>query len=238
MTRQAKLKGLQKALEFILDDSADIYILFVDLCGSSAYKRRDQPEWIWITRQLLFLQRVASFVKRRNGIVVKTIGDEIMAIFEVSTLPDDILKCAFEIIQGFENLNLFQGKEIIEVKVSIDFGSTYNGSINEIDVYDPIGTPVDRCARLNSITRNNEITFSKDFHSTLLANSSEAQLQAKYGYTTRLEDLKGIDKTTVYSIVTETKENIGKIKRIAINNNNSKSITKVKRWVVNKKVVK
>ncbi|GEM_PF-2378592 len=223
MTRKTQLKRLEKNLEFILEDSADVFILFIDLCGSTAYKQRDQPEWIWVTRQLLFLQRVASHVKKRNGIVVKTIGDEIMAIFEVSTLPESILKCAIEIIQGFENFNLFQGKEKIEAKVSIDFGLTYNGSINDKDVYDPIGPPVDRCARLNSITKNNEITFSQDFLSTLLADSSEALLLAKYGYTARLEDLKGIEKTTVLSIINEMKEYKETNTRKPIKNNKNKA---------------
>jgi class 3 adenylate cyclase len=202
MKRETKIRKLEDTLRDIFEDTADVFILFVDLCGSTAYKQH-KPEFMWVTRQLLFLQRVAEFVKKRDGIVVKTIGDELMAIFQVAVVPEDILKCAIEIIQGFENFKPFQGKEEIEAKVSIDFGQTYNGSIANAVVYDPIGTPVDRCARLNSITKNNEITFSEDFMATLLANSSEFQLQEKYGYKKRLEDLKGIQKTTVYYIKIE-----------------------------------
>jgi hypothetical protein len=58
--------------------------------------------------------------------------------------------------------------------------------------YDPIGLPVDRCARINSITGKNEITFSQDFLTTMTTDATEAQLKAKYGFETRQEDLKGI----------------------------------------------
>jgi len=199
MKRESKISGLEEILVDIFNDRSDVFILFVDLCGSTAYKQNN-VEFMWVTRQLLFLQRVAEFVKKRDGIVVMTIGDELMAIFQVSIVPEDILKCAIEIIQYFEDYKLFQGNDKIEAKVSIDFGQTINGSIANTDIYDPIGTPVDRCARMNAITNNNEITISKDFLTTLLINSSEAQLLAKYGYEKRLVDLKGIKKTTVYCI--------------------------------------
>ncbi|KAF0109080.1 MAG: adenylate cyclase [Anaerolineaceae bacterium] len=202
MKRELNISRLEEILGDIFNDSSDVYILFVDLCGSTAFKQNN-IEFVWVQRQLIFLQRVAEFVRKRDGIVVKTIGDELMAIFQASIVPEDILKCAIEIVQYFKDSRLFRGNQKIEAKVSIDFGQTYNGSIVNTLVYDPIGTPVDRCARLNSITKNNEITFSEDFKSTLLTNSSEAQLQEKYGYEIRLEDLKGIQKTTVYCIKIE-----------------------------------
>jgi class 3 adenylate cyclase len=202
MKRQLKVQRLVENLVDIFDDSADLFILFVDLCGSTAYKQSND-EFMWVNRQLFFLQRVAGFVIKRNGIVVKTIGDEIMAIFQASMVPEDILKCAIDIVQYFENSKVFHGDHKIEAKVSIDFGQTYNGSIVNTGFYDPIGTPVDRCARLNSITKNNEITFSEEFKSTLLNNYSEAQIEAKYGYERRMEDLKGIKKIPVYSIKIE-----------------------------------
>lgn len=202
MTRELKIKHLANILSDIFEDSADVFVLFVDLCGSTAYKQ-NHAELLWVTRQIIFLQRVADFVRKRHGIVVKTIGDELMAIFPTSIIPEDILKCAIEIVQGFENLKPFHGNEKIEAKVSIDFGPTFNGSIvNEVS-YDPIGTPVDRCARLNSITKNNEITFSEDFMFTLLNKSSEAQLQSRYGYEKRIEDLKGIQNITVFYLKIE-----------------------------------
>jgi class 3 adenylate cyclase len=202
MTRESTLKKLDKALGDIFSDRSDIFIMFVDLCGSTAYKQKN-TEFNWVLRQILFLQRAARLAEKRDGIVVKTIGDEIMVIFPASIVPGDILECAKEIALYFENLEIFRGSEKIEAKISIDFGPTINGSIVNTVPYDPIGTPVDRCARLNSITNNKEITFSEEFMSTLLFSSSEAALQEKYGYGKRLGDLKGIKENDVYFIKIE-----------------------------------
>jgi class 3 adenylate cyclase len=204
MTRQSKIKRLGELFDFLVEDSADVYVMFVDLCGSTEYKQycaeQRMPEITWITRQLLFLQRAAAFVKQHEGIIVKTVGDELMAIFQPSAHPDDILNCAIEILQSLHDFKAFQGNALIEAKVSIDFGPTYNGSLIDAVPYDPIGTPVDRCARLNSKTGKNEITFSHDFFSILLANTTEIQLRQKYHFNEGQESFKGIGTIQVYRI--------------------------------------
>lgn len=108
MRRQRKVELLPQLVESIVSDTADVFLLFVDLCGSTLYKRKciqqKQPDLTWIFRQLIFLQRAADLVKKYNGIIVKTIGDELFAYFEATTYPEEIIKCAIEIIQGFGNL--------------------------------------------------------------------------------------------------------------------------------------
>lgn len=203
MSRQSKIRDLSSLYEFFVSDRADIFILFADLCGSTQFKQncnlQGMPETTWIGRQLLFLQRVADLVKKHQGIVVKTVGDEIVAFFRPSTTAEGVLKCAIEIIQSLENFSPFQGKSRLEAKVSIDFGETYNGTVMEKMVpYDPIGVPVDRCARLNSITGKNEITFSQDFLTAMATDTTEDQLKAKYGFETSQEDLKGIGLTIIH----------------------------------------
>jgi class 3 adenylate cyclase len=197
MSRQSKIRDLASLYEFIVSDRADLFILFADLCGSTQFKldciSQGLPELTWIGRQLLFLQRVTDLIKKHQGIVVKTVGDEVVAFFRPPTSAEGVLKCAIEIIQSLENYLPFQGNSQIETKISIDFGKTYNGTVMEKMVpYDPIGLPVDRCARINSITGKNEITFSQDFLTTMTTDATEAQLKAKYGFETRQEDLKGI----------------------------------------------
>ena len=205
MSRQSKIRDLSSLYEFLVSDRADIFILFADLCGSTQFKQncnsQGMPELTWIGRQLLFLQRVADLVRKHQGVVVKTVGDEIVAFFRPPTTAEGVLKCAIEIIQSLDNFLPFQGESQIETKVSIDFGKTYNGTVMEKMVpYDPIGLPVDRCARLNSITGNNEITFSQDFLTAMTTDTTEVQLRAKYGFETRQEDLKGIGLTIIHSM--------------------------------------
>jgi class 3 adenylate cyclase len=205
MRRQRKVELLPQLVESIVADTADVFLLFVDLCGSTQYKQRciaqRQPDITWIFRQLIFLQRAADLVKKYNGVVVKTIGDEIFAYYEATTDPENVLKCAIEIVQGFENVKSFQGDSLIEAKASIDFGLTYNGSINNSDLFDPIGSAVDRCARLNSKAKKNEIVFSEDFIASLSGNAALAKFKSKYGYKTRTVKLKGIGPVKCFSIL-------------------------------------
>jgi class 3 adenylate cyclase len=204
MSRQNKIRALEGLFDFFVSDQADVFILFADLCGSTQFKQncisQGQPELTWIFRQLLFLHRVADLVRRHQGIVVKTVGDEIVAYFQPSINAEDILKCSIEILQSFKNFKPYKGKSQIKAKVSIDFGETYNGTITGTIPYDPIGLPVDRCARLNSMTGENEITFSQDFLTALATDTTEAQLRAMYGFKTKQEDLKGIGLTIIHSM--------------------------------------
>lgn len=204
MKRQQKVQLLPDIIESIVGDSADVFILSVDLCDSTEYKQNcidlKQPDFTWISRQLIFLQRASMIIEKHEGVVVKTIGDEILAFFEATTDPEVVLKCAIEIIQGYDNLNAFKGPSKIEAKASLDFGSTYNGSIVDSVEFDPIGLPVDRCARLNSLAKKNQILFSKDFLAVAEEKSSAEELKAKYAYESYVENLKGIGKTKYFSI--------------------------------------
>jgi len=204
MKRRRKVELLPQLIESIAGDTADVFILILDLCGSTEYKQNcislNQPDLTWIFRQLFFLQRAAEVIKKYEGVVVKTTGDGIVAYFEATSNPEDILKCAIEVIQGYENLRAYRGPSKIEVKASIDFGRTYNGTIVDYILFDPIGLPVDRCARLNSLAKSNEILFSKDFLSLVEAKSSPKEFKAKYGYDTHTKDLKGIGNTKYFCI--------------------------------------
>lgn len=204
MKRQRKVESLSQLVESLVADSADVFLLFVDLCGSTQYKQtiitQRHPDLTWIFRQLIFLQRVAALVKKYGGIIVKTIGDELFAYFEATTNPEVVLKCAIDIVQGFENLKAYRGNAKIEVKASIDVGLTYNGSIVDSVAYDPIGTAVDRCARLNSIAKKNEIVFSEDFMETTQVKIPKDTFKTRYGHKQSVKTLKGIGKTKYFTI--------------------------------------
>jgi class 3 adenylate cyclase len=206
MKRNKNVQLLPQLVESVVGDSADLFILFVDLCGSTEYKQNciilKQPDLTWIFRQLIFLQRAACIVTKYEGVVVKTIGDEIFAFFEATTNPEYVLKCAIEIIQGYGNLKAYKGPSKIEAKASIDFGPTYNGSIVDTVEFDPIGLPVDRCARLNSLAKKNEIVFSEAFLSLVAAIYPPNGFKHKYGYYTHSENLKGVGQTKYFRIAT------------------------------------
>lgn len=203
MKRNKKIKQLTDLAEFIVKDSADLFLLFADLCGSTAYKdfcsKSQMPDFTWICRQLFFLKRSNDLITKFNGVTAKTNGDSLFAYFDATASPEEVLKCAVEIIQVFDGLILFQGQSKIEVKISLDFGPTYNGAVIDSKIYDPIGTAVDRCARLNSQALKNEILFSKDFLDNI--GLGVKNIKSKYNYRPTKTNLKGLGEIEYYKIL-------------------------------------
>lgn len=201
ITRNKKIESFTQLAEDIVGDCGDVFLFFADLCGSTAYKEKcftqGIPDFVWISRQLIFLQRINDLIKEYNGITVKTSGDGLFAYFPVTVPPKKIIVCAMEVLQAFKKLKSFQGDSKIEVKVSIDFGPTYNGTVINSKLYDPIGTSVDRCARLNSEAKSNEILFSQQFLESI--NDLKA-FERTYLIENFEADLKGIGKTKYYKI--------------------------------------
>ncbi|MBM3252866.1 MAG: adenylate/guanylate cyclase domain-containing protein [Candidatus Omnitrophica bacterium] len=205
MANKKKIVKLLPIFEQRFGQPEEIYLLFADLCGSTEFKKNcldtEQPELVWISRQLIFLERAAEIINKYEGNVVKTIGDEVFACFDKLKEPGKVLKCAIEVIQSFDNLKIYTGKSKINAKISIDFGPTYNGSISEAISFDPIGLSVDRCARLNSIAASNEIIFSQSFWDRLTptdpANVSSEKL---YGYKKCDIDARGLGKISCYKM--------------------------------------
>jgi class 3 adenylate cyclase len=198
------LRRRKNNTETLASDTADVYLLFADLVGSTGYKSRlreqGTPDVLWIMRQLTFLSRAADISRKHGGAVVKTIGDEIFVTFEATTPPVNVLSCAFAIIQAFENIKSFTGQSKIEVKISLDFGLTYNGTVSKSGPFDPIGLPVDRCARLNSQAVKNQIAFSTDFFDAICAAIGREELLAKYGPTEQEVELKGLGTLNYWAI--------------------------------------
>lgn len=204
MKRERKIKVLPQLVDLLGADSKNVFLLFSDLCGSTQYKQdciqQGQPDINWIIRQYFFLQRCADLVRSYGGSIVKTIGDELFAYFDGTVNPENVLKCAIEIIQSFDNVEAYKGKSQLEAKVSLDFGLTFNGSLADTVPYDPIGGPVDRCARLNSQAGNNDIIFSGSFLRALEGKSSKRKIRNKYSYDLNEEELKGLGVTKFYRI--------------------------------------
>ncbi len=204
MSRKSRIGDFLTLSEDLVADTADLFIFFADLVGSTEYKQSlldaKAPDFVWISRQLIFLQRAKEIIERAGGIIIKTIGDEIMASFDPTSDPIKIINCSVEIIQSFENLKSFQENSKIETKISLDVGLTYNGSITSNIKFDPIGLTVDRCARLNSEAEKNEILFSEDFLNTIRQRKKISAFRKKFSTKKIEKELKGIGQTTFFKI--------------------------------------
>jgi class 3 adenylate cyclase len=198
-----KVSRLTDSLEE-LSESYDLYILFIDLCDSTEIKQfcldSDIPDSIWIMRLKVFLSRTSKIIQQYSGAIIKTIGDEVMATFKVDTDPMTIFKCVFEVFQTFENLKSYnKGRFKIESKASIDFGTCYDGQLIKPGLIDPIGSCVDRCARMGKYAGRNEVVFSDD----LLEIMKERKIDLKkYTIESEKEEMKGLGIIQFHKILT------------------------------------
>lgn len=192
---------LGESLEY-LSETYDLYTLFIDLCESTAIKQYCQeneiPDITWITRLQIFLSRTSRIIVQYGGAIVKTIGDEVMATFPVSIDPDDIIKCIIEVFQTFDTLKSYNtGKFRILSKASIDFGVCYNGQVLDVDIIDPIGTSVDRCARISKKAGANEIVYSDEVHDLLTQNNFPFK---KYNISDEMFEAQGLGNIRIHKL--------------------------------------
>lgn len=194
-----KSAELSRTLEEI-SSSTDLYIVFIDLCDSTLFKQycldQNIPDSTWIMRQRIFLQRTAEIIYKYKGTIIKTIGDEVMATFDKVSRLDTIFKCCVDVFQIFEGLKAYnKGRFKIASKASLDFGTCYNGQILSADIFDPIGTCVDRCARIAKHAEPNQLVFS----SSVLKNCREKRIDLSvYNIEKEHEVLNGIGPTDFY----------------------------------------
>lgn len=186
-----------------LSETYDLFILFIDLCGSTEIKQfcaeKEIPDFTWITRLQVFLSRSAKIIQQYNGNIIKTIGDEVMATFPVNTNPIEIIKCVKEIFQTFDNLKSYNtGKFKIFSKAAIDFGTCYDGQLLDLDLIDPIGSCVDRCARMGKFVNKNEIIFSEDLYILLSENNFNF---GNYNLIKSEEEMKDLGKVKCFRIL-------------------------------------
>jgi class 3 adenylate cyclase len=196
-----RIESLTNSLE-LLSESFDLYILFIDLCESTNIKQycldNQLPDSFWITRQRIFLGRTAAIIKEHQGNIIKTIGDEVMATFPPDCEAEQIVRCCIRVFQSFQGLKTYdKGRFVIRVKASIDFGTCYDGSIDDSKPSDPIGTCVDRCARLNHLAKPDQIIFSTDFKDALLQTLIN---KTKYQLATASAIVPGLGDTTYFTI--------------------------------------
>ena len=124
-------------------------ILFADVVGSTSLYQRygDTAAMQCIGSAVAVMQRVVS---ANRGRVVKTIGDEVMAVFNSA---DDALRASFEIQWGVAELPPLQGEQIA-VRVGFHYGPTLD---RDGDVF---GDSVNLAARLVGVAKPGQIITS------------------------------------------------------------------------------
>ena len=116
-------------------------IMFKDLKGRrSCAKRSATP------RPIIWFDSILPYWRKRygkNGAIVKTIGDAIMATF---SNPLDGLNCGIQIHRDFETVNAHSGRTPVTIKVGLHVGRCISVTLNNrLDYY---GTAANKAARL------------------------------------------------------------------------------------------
>jgi class 3 adenylate cyclase len=138
-----------------LEQTRNVAVAFVDLCGSTQLKQRSQSEWLPIVCR--FLDIVSASVTAHGGRTVKYIGDEVMAVF-----ADDnglaVTQAETFVISLDEQLSRMG--DPYRAKYVFDYGSVADVVFPPADV---LGTTVDRCARMSKIAQPGVAISSSEF---------------------------------------------------------------------------
>jgi class 3 adenylate cyclase len=137
----------------------DITFLFTDLKGSTAMYEQigDAKAYFLVHQHFDALSRV---IRDRNGAIVKTIGDAVMAVFDN---PVEATSAALEMIDALNEFNHTISQELI-LKVGIHRGHSMAVTVNErIDYF---GQTVNIAARVQALADANEVYITTDVYNS------------------------------------------------------------------------
>jgi len=137
----------------------DITFLFTDLKGSTAMYEQigDAKAYFLVHQHFDTLSRV---IRDRNGAIVKTIGDAVMAVFDN---PVEATSAALEMIDALKEFNRTISQKLI-LKVGIHRGHSIAVTVNErVDYF---GQTVNIAARVHALADANEVFVSADVYNS------------------------------------------------------------------------
>ncbi len=155
-----------------------VALIFTDLRGSTAmYAAKGDPLAYNLVRQHFDL--LVRETGRFGGVIIKTIGDAVMASF-VREVDAARAAVAFqEAIAEFNRQNNLDGSEALILKIGLHSGPCLNVNLN--DTLDYFGTTVNTAARIGSLSKGGDIVVSRAF----LEDVAVQQAFMAGGYTPR-----------------------------------------------------
>ncbi len=158
--RALKRAEIEDLGEEIAQSAKPVVIAFIDLSDSTTMKFDRKPEE-WLGSIYEFLTRVGGLVMENGGVVVKRIGDEIMATFKEVSESERFL---FSV----RNSTPLRGYKF---KIAIDYGDAYHFKFIDGREDDPYGTTVDRCARIAKLGQAGTLLCSGFYRDQLTATA-------------------------------------------------------------------
>jgi class 3 adenylate cyclase len=122
----------------------------------------------------IFLNYMASIVKKYNGTVVKNIGDALLFCFPRVDPQDvdifrNVIECCLALCESHQTINQKLDKEglpQINYKVSATYGSVRVAKVTRSEVNDIFGSAVNRCAKINSMAPTNGVVIGEALYTS------------------------------------------------------------------------
>ncbi|MDN3639234.1 adenylate/guanylate cyclase domain-containing protein [Simiduia curdlanivorans] len=175
-------------------NSSQCAIMFADVCGSSSlYKALGNHAAEFKIRQLLV--RVTSLIEQHQGLLIKTLGDEVMVRFDSAQHALDAAKAI--------QLSMAAQGGSLQLRIGISFGSVL------LKQGDAFGDTVNDAAFVAQIARAEEIILTQPFVSAL--PTSKAKLCKEFDRVA----LKGDgEKSVIYRLQWQAEKSVGQATQV------------------------
>ncbi len=117
----------------------------------------------------IFINSMASIIRKYNGIIVKNVGDALLFYFKIDDIADqgrfrNVLDCGMALIDHHEELcSHLEGKKLprIDYRISTTFGPVSIASVSTSEISDIFGSTVNLCAKINAYALTNGLAIGE-----------------------------------------------------------------------------
>lgn len=163
MRDKNKMKELRKIVDYqkkIRENKKRCTILFADLADSTAYKILKPTEEAQV-KIYVHNDIVTQGVQAHEGMVIKYLGDGVMAMFQGGSVDKNAVNAAITIQKDFNDYNNERGLkdfDKIQSKIGINSGDVFLWDY--VPEGDPQGTTVDVASRITDLAKPDQILCS------------------------------------------------------------------------------
>jgi CheY-like chemotaxis protein len=181
----------------------------------------------------IVINSLSQIIKRKNGKVVKSLGDRLLCYFlnfsdiDNEKAFEEVIECGFEILEIREEVNKELSKNnlpslVVEsYKIAIDWGVVDLALAGENYQIDIFGSTVNICSKINSspfLAHKNEIIIGNNFYQILKSfsnimdkynfiNNGEFKITENIGYSTYNIKRKEEKKNNIDTLLQQQKNN-------------------------------
>jgi class 3 adenylate cyclase len=180
-------------------------IMFTDLVGSTQYKR-EMGHTKGFMRNRIFCDICEQAISRHNGVVVKRLGDGVMAVFETAI---DAVLAAMLMTSSLEKERKKLKKIVGKMDCRIGITCGYVKEIPGPNV-DYIGHAMDKGARIEGIARTNQVLIDEIVYGLIHTKIRDYSADIVIG-SPRNITLKGVGVSTLYEVSPKSRGLVGSL---------------------------